>query len=642
MRHRPHLQAVRQLDAGLPVRFLPVLAGLRSVQLQLHLLRLRADLPLPQLAALPDSRRQKGAAVTAVLDGQQRLTALNIGLRGSHAEKLPYKRANNNAAYPVTYLYLDLLREGEDADLELEYAFRFLTPEEAAARSQGKDEHWYRASQVRTMSTGAEVFQYVAEHDLVPRAGVVLFRLFTSVHTDLVINYYEEESQQLEKVFNIFIRVNSGAVPLSCSDLLLSVATAQWRDKDAREEIHSLVDELNQVGQGFEFSKNLVLKAGLVLLGRTDIRFKVDNFDRGTMLDMERRWPEIEHALVLATELLRDLGFSTGTLPADSVLIPLAHYIHLRGLTDSYLRKAADAEDRAQVRLWLMRAVLKSGIWGSGLDTLLAGIRRVIDDEGAAGFPRESIEREMARQGKGLRFEAAELEDLVDTKYGRRAFPVLALLYPGVDVRLQTHIDHVVPKSLFTVARLRGKGVADADVPAYLDRVDRLANLQLLEGVENVDKRAKWPTDWLDLAYPDAAARAGYRARSDLEGLPRDLLDFSRYYEERRTVLRDRLAGLLGVAPSEVAEATLPLPAPVEGETEPGAGRIAAHVLAVLRAEPTGTVLTVAQLSDRPSVIYPEHVARPSRGAISGAVQRGVPEVAEVVAGSGARAARLA
>jgi uncharacterized protein with ParB-like and HNH nuclease domain len=33
--------------------------------------------------------------VTAVLDGQQRLTSLNIGLAGSLAEKLPHKRRSN-------------------------------------------------------------------------------------------------------------------------------------------------------------------------------------------------------------------------------------------------------------------------------------------------------------------------------------------------------------------------------------------------------------------------------------------------------------------------------------------------------------------------------------------------------------------
>lgn len=47
--------------------------------------------------------------LTAVLDGQQRLTALNIGLCGSMAWRLPYKWKNNPNAYPERRLYLDLL-----------------------------------------------------------------------------------------------------------------------------------------------------------------------------------------------------------------------------------------------------------------------------------------------------------------------------------------------------------------------------------------------------------------------------------------------------------------------------------------------------------------------------------------------------
>ena len=38
--------------------------------------------------------------VTAVLDGQQRLTALNIGIYGSYAEKLPRLWWNNPDAFP--------------------------------------------------------------------------------------------------------------------------------------------------------------------------------------------------------------------------------------------------------------------------------------------------------------------------------------------------------------------------------------------------------------------------------------------------------------------------------------------------------------------------------------------------------------
>ena len=54
-----------------------------------------------------------------------------------------------------------------------------------------------------------------------------------------------EKSQELDKVLNHFIRVNSGGTPLSYSDLLLSIASAQWKTLDAREEITSFVDEIN-------------------------------------------------------------------------------------------------------------------------------------------------------------------------------------------------------------------------------------------------------------------------------------------------------------------------------------------------------------------------------------------------------------
>ena len=68
-------------------------------------------------------------SIIAVLDGQQRLTSLYIGLKGSYAYKLSYKRWDNPNAYPVRKLYLNLLQRSEDS--ECEYEFDFLTPEEA-------------------------------------------------------------------------------------------------------------------------------------------------------------------------------------------------------------------------------------------------------------------------------------------------------------------------------------------------------------------------------------------------------------------------------------------------------------------------------------------------------------------------------
>ena len=79
----------------------------------------------------------------------------------------------------------------------------------------------------------------------------------------------------MQKVLQIFIRTNSGGTVLSYSDLLLSVAVAQWSQYDAREEILQLVDDLNNIGNGFTLSKDWVLKAGLMLSDIGSVGFKV-------------------------------------------------------------------------------------------------------------------------------------------------------------------------------------------------------------------------------------------------------------------------------------------------------------------------------------------------------------------------------
>src|ERR1700756_5591710 len=80
-------------------------------------------------------------AVTAVLDGQQRLTALNIGLRGSMAVKQPNKWWNNPKAFPVKRLYMDLLHAREPDEEGAMYRFEFLTDERAAIHEEGA--YWF-------------------------------------------------------------------------------------------------------------------------------------------------------------------------------------------------------------------------------------------------------------------------------------------------------------------------------------------------------------------------------------------------------------------------------------------------------------------------------------------------------------------
>ena len=229
--------------------------------------------------------------VTAVLDGQQRLTSIYIGLKGSYAYRLKYKQKKSESAYPVRYLYLNLIEDAQDETNR--YDFRFLTDKEFKGMSGG---YWYRLGDILNMTQPGETSQYVLDHiafagtftkEQTMHANNTLQKLYNVVHTDKTLSYYKEKAVELDKVLNIFIRVNSGGTVLTYSDLLLSIASAQWENHDAREEITDFVDDVNSIGGGFRINKDFVLKTALVLTDFPNIAFKVDNFNKPNMMKIE-------------------------------------------------------------------------------------------------------------------------------------------------------------------------------------------------------------------------------------------------------------------------------------------------------------------------------------------------------------------
>jgi hypothetical protein len=498
----------------------------------------------PPLDLLPDS------SVVAVLDGQQRVTALNIGLRGSHAEKEPRKWWDNPDAFPAKRLHLNLARQADENEEGLQYDFRFLTEERASQQSDA--EFWFPVRKILDIEPGPDLFDYLSDAGMAGNreAFRALHRLHSVVHIERGINYHLEKDQDLHNVLDIFIRVNSGGTVLSYSDLLLSIATAQWKKLPAREAIHELVDDLNNTRMGFAFSKDFVLKAGLMLSDIASVGFKVTNFTEANMETLEKNWRGIETALRLTVHLVADFGFSGQTLRADSALLPIAYYLYRREAKESYLTSASTQEDRRTIRQWLIRSLLKSGIWGSGLDTLLTLIRTTIQESDQDQFPIDAIESAMARRGRVLEFTEEEIQDLLDTSYGdRRVFPIIALLYPYFDLRQDFHIDHVFPRSFFTPTKLRAAGVPKDEVEEYRDAVDDLPNLQLLVGPINQSKNDLLPLSWIERSFPNKHAAQTYLSNYDLDGLSDDVGSFFDFYDARRERMGARLRQLLGVTP---------------------------------------------------------------------------------------------
>ena len=266
------------------------------------------------------------------------------------------------------------------------------------------------------------------------------------------------------------------------------------------------------------------------------------------MAVLEEHWSKISSALVETVQLVSGFGFDNTSFRANSALLPIAYHIYRQGAPSDFDVHSRYQEDRQAIRGWLILSILKkSGIWGSGLDTLLTVLRDVLRNTNNGHFPAVELRQVMRQRGKGLEFSHEEVEDLADMSMSdRRVFALLTLLSPSIDLRTHHfHIDHIFPKSRFTKHRLRRAGIADEQHEDYADCADRIGNLQLLEGIPNVEKRDKMPAEWLDHHFPDEKARQHYRELYFLGEVPRKMADFMVFYEARRDRLQKEIEQLV-------------------------------------------------------------------------------------------------
>jgi hypothetical protein len=495
------------------------------------------DIPLPR-------------ALTVVLDGQQRLTSFAIGILGYRADRIKGKWGSNPNAYPKRRLYLNLTSKfvGQE-ELDREYDFQFLSDDEAALSSNEK--HWFPLRKILAFRDGADInteklMEYAADHKLSGWGAGVLAKLCNVLLKNPVIHYFREDEQSLDRVLNVFVRLNSGGIPLSYSDLLLSIASAQW-ESDAREAIYGLLDDLNECGDGFEFDKDFILKSALVLSDLPDIGFSVDNFGRKNTEAIESGWEaNVRRPLLLAVETAAALGYHGKTLTSSNVLIPVAYYLRKLGSPAGFSTAPKFAIHRATIRKWLVASLLKS-VLSSKTDTVLAAVRSAIRENEDEHFPLGAVERALLGHGVTTRFSEEELDALLSSEYGRRnTFSVLAALYPSLNPQFKFHLDHVFPKSGFHKNRLRAAGFGDDAIVRMQALVNQVPNLQLLEGLANQSKLDSPFAEWIAPIQANGAEWAQYCQQHAIPSLPEYALDqFETFCAQRREALTTRLRAAL-------------------------------------------------------------------------------------------------
>jgi Protein of unknown function DUF262 len=429
-------------------------------------------------------------SLSLVLDGQQRLTSLMIGLRGTYTMKKKYKRWDNPYAWSHQKLHLDLLADpsldsGEASESGVYYKFEFM--EKTPARDS--DHYWFRIGRILDFNERQKFEAFLDENDeeLTKQGlsrserrtfGRNLERLYKAVHEDEVIAYYTETDQDYDRVLDIFVRANEGGTKLSKSDLLLSMVTANWEGVDAREEIFNFVDRVNtQLTRRNDFDKDFIMKSCLVL---TDlpVAYRVQNFNNANLTTIRQHWPRIKKAVEHGVDLVNSFGVDRDNLTSANALIPVIYYLFknpgltLRGSTPFEVHNADS------IRRWLIMALL-NGLFGGTSDNMLRDIRTSLQQMPGSGadFPTDAISTTIRKAGRSPEFDDYALDDTLALTYGQQqTFLALSLLYDDASWgTMPHHQDHIFAQSLFKPKDLAASGRID-----WNSKKDRLGNLCLL------------------------------------------------------------------------------------------------------------------------------------------------------------------
>lgn len=383
-------------------------------------------------------------------------------------------------------MYLNLKHQPNMDNPEDNYQFEF----HAKTPENDKKHFWFKVGDILELKS---VVNYTREHKLGDKESELLETLNKAFHNKQLISYFEEEEKNLNKVLNIFIRVNSGGVTLSYSDLLMSILTASF-SSDIREKMNELVDALKDKGFS-NMGQDQVLKTCLLLIGK-DTTFELKNFNKKNIKEIEENWEKITDSIYNAAKLLETFGYA-GYLGSAYILSSLAYFY--------FLNSKMNENDKKQALKFVRNAQITSYFTPS-TDTKLNNIANSMKD--AQTFER--FNHNLAKhQTWPLKITNDAIEEMMCSSSHARVFPILQILYPNLNYKTTTfHIDHIYPKSKFKKENKK----LNKDFCG-----NHLYNLQLLEGQENSAKKDKDPEVWLKEEYKNERAIEEYKKRNYID-----------------------------------------------------------------------------------------------------------------------------
>lgn len=420
--------------------------------------------------------------ITAILDGQQRLTSLYFGLKGCLNLHIPRTRWDKVDNFEKKYLYINLLycQDKNFENTSCKYEFKFKTKEEVYKENLSEKKYWFRVGKVLDFETDKDYrkllgdFYSCANQDLKDKIADIFQDLFLKFKKEEIINFYEENTSSFDKVLQIFVRINSGGTSLGYTDLLMSIISNIWQE--GREEINNTIDSINAEYK-FSLPKDIFLR-GCLFLTDLPLVFKIDNFENDNLEKIKSNFSDIAKYIKASCNIFKDFGYSKENLRSNLIILPLAYYL--------YCNKTINISDfeKEKILNWIQLSIL-NGVFGGQTTQYLTKLRTIIKNK--KEFPLKEIQAESSLMNKRMTIDTEILEDFIEkARYGtQNSWTILTMLYPSLAYSDKIfHEDHIYPSSKLSKEQLDNGG-------------NFVANLQLLESRKNIRKQDKMPEEWL-------------------------------------------------------------------------------------------------------------------------------------------------
>lgn len=436
------------------------------------------------------------------IDGQQRITSFYLALQGTY--KIKVKRTWQNA--DLYYNFNSGIEENEEGML---FEFKFFTQsnqdifveiiEDKKAKTTN-EKNWIRVKFLYSINDRKVVLETIKKKisdlisvDIDNNKNNAILELWFKLKQDKLISYYNEKTQDYDKVLDIFVRTNSGGQKLKYSDLLFSYIKLHWND--ARERFSELLKQLNENGK-YDFSHDFILKA-ILFINATDqeqLKYRTKNFSTTIILQTKGNWEtKIEPAIKLMKDLISSRFQLTHNklITSYNVLIPIVYFNYKydkKGIGEESNKLTDDIQ--ANIREWMLTSML-TGVFGGQSEGILNKAKKgIVESSKLDYFPTSEIFDKFKEAKPALTNKVTE-EIISKASYNSiESYLILSLLYKNT-VNLSPLLDDNKPQQdhIFSKSEMK-----IAKIPK--DKINSIYNIRWVSASDNRNKSDESYADW--------------------------------------------------------------------------------------------------------------------------------------------------